>query len=79
MTETAQKIMSLFTKYGKTKPGMVLAASELSSTSNDWGHQHFERLKDAMDELRNEGYVIITPSKGLELTEKGYDFLFNEQ
>ncbi len=78
MTDTSQKIMDIFTKHDKTKPGMVVTSSELSSTAKSWGQHHFEHLKDAMEELRSVGYVIITPSKGLELTEEGYNYLFKD-
>jgi Mn-dependent DtxR family transcriptional regulator len=35
-------------------------------------------MDNAYNELRKEGYVIMTPSKGLELTENGLNYLFNE-
>ncbi len=78
MTDTAEKIMELFKKHDKVKTGMVLAHTELSLSSSDWEPVDFARLDDAMKELSNEGYVIITPSKGLELTDKGYDYLIEE-
>ncbi|HXX58197.1 MAG TPA: hypothetical protein VEI96_09380 [Thermodesulfovibrionales bacterium] len=78
MTDTSQKILDLFTKQDKTKPGMVVISSEITSAAKKWGHNHFERLQEAMEELRNESYVVITPSHSLELTEKGYNYLFKD-
>ncbi len=75
MTETAQKIMELFKHDDKAKPGMVLPLAQLHSQASDWGPHHYAKLEEAMRELRSEGYVVITPSKNLELTEEGYDFL----
>ncbi len=78
MTKTAAKIMELFKKHDKVKTGMVLTSSELSFSSSDWEPSDFAGMDGAFKELSNEGYVIITPSKGLELTEKGLNYLFNE-
>lgn len=78
MTDTAQKIMELFKRHDRTKAGMVLTFSQLSFNAKDWGRAHFAKLKEAMEELRYEGYVIITPPNGLELTEKGYNHIVNE-
>lgn len=78
MTETAQKIMELFRGQDKVKTGMVLSHSQLSFRAKDWGQTHVARLNEASEELHREGLVIITPSQGLELTDKGYFYLFNE-
>ncbi len=78
MTDTAKKVMELFARHDKAEPGMVITSSELSSNAKKWGKGHFKRLHEAMEELRNEGHVTITASHGLELTEEGYNFLFNE-
>jgi len=78
MTKTAEKVMALFQKHDKVQPGTVLTSSEVSSGSQDWGPSDFAGLDGAFRELGNEGLVIITPSKGLELTEKGLAFLLNE-
>jgi hypothetical protein len=78
MTETAQKIMELFTKQGKVKTGMVLSHAQMSVNAREWGRDHLEKIDDASVELSSEGYVIITPTRGIELTDKGYFYLFNE-
>ena len=78
MTKTAEKIMELFKRHDKVKAGMVLTSSELSFSSSDWEPSDLGGMDDAYNELHNEGYVIITPSKGLELTENGLNYLFNE-
>lgn len=78
ITDTAQKIMELFTRHGKTGPGMVIPSYDLTSNAKKWGQNHFKKLRDAMEELTQEGHVIITPSGGLELAEEGYNYLFNE-
>ncbi len=78
MSKTAVKIMELFRKHEKVKAGMVLTSSELSLSSSNWEPSDFAGMDGALNELRNEGYVIITPSKGLELTENGLNYLFNE-
>lgn len=78
MTDTAQKIMELFKRHDKTKAGMVLTFSQLSLNAKDWGQDYFEKLNEAMEELGKEGYAIITPPNGLELTEKGYNYIVNE-
>lgn len=78
MTKTAERVMALFQKHNKVQPGTVLTSSEVSSGSQDWGPSDFAGLDVAFRELTNEGLVIITPSKGLELTEKGLAFLLNE-
>ncbi len=57
---------------------MVIPSYELASYAKKWGKNHFIKLRDAMEELRSEGHVIITPSGGLELTEEGYNYLFSE-
>lgn len=79
MTETALKIMELFGKHDKVKAGMVLTVSGLSHEARKWGPQHSSNLEAAMEELRDEGYVIITSPHGLELTEMGYSYLFSEE
>jgi hypothetical protein len=76
MTDTAQKIMELFAKHDKVKAGMVLTFPELSHKAKEWGPQHSEGFEEAMAELRDEGYVLITAPHGLELTEKGFSYLF---
>ncbi len=78
MTGTSDKIMELFRRHPKVKAGMVLTSSELNFSSSEWGPTDFAGMDPAFRELSNEGYVIVTPSKGLELTEKGFDYLFNE-
>lgn len=78
MTGTSEKIMELFKKHAKVKTGMVLTSSELSFSSSNWEPSDFAEMDEAFKELSTEGYVIITPSKGLELTEKGLNYLFNE-
>jgi hypothetical protein len=78
MTDTAQKVMELFARHGKTEPGMVIPSYELTSNAKKWGKKHLEKLPDAMEELKNEGHVIITPSRGLELTEEGYNYLLGD-
>lgn len=79
MTETARKIMGLFAKHDKVKTGMVLTLSELTREAGKWGPQHSAGLEKAMEELRGEGYVIITAPHGLELTESGFSYLFDGQ
>ncbi len=78
MTDTAQKIMELFEKHPLVKTGMVLTISELSQKAREWGPQYSTGLDSAMQELHNEGYVIITTPHGLELTERGFSYLFAE-
>ena len=78
MTGTSEKIMELFRSHDKVKAGMVLTSSELSFSSSSWEPSDFAGMDEALKELSSEGYVIITPSKGLELTEKGLNLLFNE-
>jgi hypothetical protein len=78
MTETAQKIMELFTKQSKVKTGMVLSHAQLSLNAREWGQDHLGKIDHASEELSREGYVIITPVRGIELTDKGYFYLFNE-
>lgn len=76
MTDTALKIMDLFRKHARVEPGMVLTFPELSHKARAWGPQHFKKLEAAMEELRDEGHVIITTPHGLELTESGFAYLF---
>jgi hypothetical protein len=78
MTKAAEKIMELFKKHDKVETGMVLTSAELSFSTSDWEPSDFSALDNALKELRNEGYVIITPSRGLELTERGVNYLFEE-
>lgn len=78
MTKIAEKVMALFQKHEKVQAGTVLTFSEVSSGSKDWGPSDFVGLDGAFRELSYEGLVIITSSKGLELTEKGLAFLLNE-
>ncbi len=78
MTATSGKIMELFRGHGKLEVGMVLTSSDLSLGSSGWEPSDFAGLNEAFRELSNEGFVIITPSKGLELTEKGLNYLFRE-
>ena len=78
MSDTAEKIMELFRKHDKVKTGLVLTATELSFKSSDWEPSDFSRLDSALEELSSAGYIIVTPSLGLELTDKGYSFLFDE-
>jgi hypothetical protein len=78
MTKTSEKIMELFKKHDKLKAGMVLTSTELSLSSSGWEPSDFAEMNQAFKELSNEGYVIITPSRGLELTEEGLNYLFNE-
>lgn len=77
MTGTAEKIMQLFRRHDKVKTGTVLTSAELSLMTRDWEPSDFAKLDEAIKELSREGYVIITPSKGLELTDEGYDYLFS--
>jgi len=63
MTDTAQKIMAYFEGHAMVKSGMVISFSELSCHAKSWGQQHADRLRSAIEELRDEGYVIITPLK----------------
>lgn len=78
MTGTAQKIMGYFEAQAMVKSGMVISFSELSCHAKSWGPQHADNLRSAMEELRDEGYMIITPTNSLELTDRGYFYLFNE-
>jgi hypothetical protein len=78
MTETARKIMGHFVKHGKIEPGSVLTVSELLRTAVEWGKSHSENLDSAMEELRDEGFVIITSPHGLELTARGVSYLLGE-
>ena len=78
MTDTAQKIMEYFEGHAMVKSGMVISFSELSCHAKSWGQQHADRLRSAIEELRDEGYVIITPTESVELTDRGYLYLFNE-
>ena len=78
MTTTAEKIMALFRMHHDVKTGMVLTSSELSFHSGGWEPSDFAGMEDALRELKDEGYVIITPSKGLELTEEGLHYLLSE-
>ncbi len=78
MTDTAQKIMELFKKHALVETGMVLTVSELSHEARKWGPQHSASLTSAMEELQDEGYAIITTPHGLELTERGFSYLFAE-
>ncbi|MGE5893124.1 MAG: hypothetical protein ACM34I_03620 [bacterium] len=78
MTDTAQKIMLLFQKHAKVEPGMVLTFTEMSCRAKEWGPHHSASLEAAMEELRDEGYALITTPHGLELTESGYSYLFKE-
>jgi len=78
MTRTPEKIMELFRRHNKVKAGMVLTSAEFSPGSPGWEPSDFAVLDDAFRELRDEGLVIITPSRGLELTEKGLSYLLNE-
>ncbi|MGD1074961.1 MAG: hypothetical protein ABR903_02605 [Thermodesulfovibrionales bacterium] len=75
MTNTALRIMQLFQRDNKMKAGMVIPFSRLSFCAKEWDQNHLVKLKEAMEELRAEGYIIITPSDGLELTEEGYNYL----
>ena len=75
MTSTAEKIMELFQRDRKMKAGMVIPFSQISVSGKQWGESHVTKLDGAMEELRDEGYIIITPSRGLELTEEGYNLL----
>ncbi len=78
MTDTAQRIMELFEKHAHVKTGMVLTISELSHEARKWGPPHSAGLNAAMEELQDEGYAIITTPHGLELTERGFSYLFAE-
>lgn len=78
MKDTAEKIMQLFRRHGKVKAGMVLTSTEFSFSSSAWEPTDFAQLEEAVKELIKEGYVILTPSRGLELTEEGYNYLLNE-
>ena len=77
MTKTAEKIMDLFKRHDKMQAGMVLTSSEISFSASGWDPSDFAEMDNAYNELLNEGYVIITPSRGLELTENGLNHLFN--
>jgi hypothetical protein len=76
MTKTAEKIMELFKRHDKMQAGMVLTSSEISVSARGWEPSDLAGMDDGFHELRNEGYVIITPSRGLELTENGLNYLF---
>ncbi len=78
MTDTADRIMELFEKHPHAKTGMVLTISELSREARKWGPEHSSGLDAAMKELQDEGYAIITTPHGLELTERGFSYLFAE-
>jgi hypothetical protein len=78
MTDTAQRIMGLFLAHGIIEPGAVLIISELRRKAADWGMPHPASLEAAMEELKAEGYVIITAPHGLELTERGVSYLLQE-
>jgi hypothetical protein len=75
MTDTAQRIMGLFLAHGAIEPGAVLIISELRRRAADWGALHSASLEAAMEELKTEGYVIITAPHGLELTARGVSYL----
>jgi hypothetical protein len=75
VTHTAQKIMELFQRDHKMKAGMVIPFPQLSFSAKEWGQNYLAELKEAMEELRDEGHIVITPSDGLELTEEGYNYL----
>jgi hypothetical protein len=78
MTENAGNIMELFRAHEKVKTGYVLPHTELVKYAKKLGETGAEDLKKASAELAGEGYVIITPPGGLELTDKGYFYLFGE-
>ncbi len=78
MRRTSEKIMALFQKHQKVKAGTVLTSTEFSPGSPGWEPADFAEMDEAFKELSDEGFVIITPSKGLELTEKGLSYLLNE-
>ena len=78
MTKTAEKIMALFRAHHDVKTGMVLTSSELSFHSGGWEPSDLAGIDNSLRELKDEGYVIITPSKGLELTEQGLQYLLSE-
>ncbi|MBI5101399.1 MAG: hypothetical protein HZB33_06145 [Nitrospirae bacterium] len=76
MTDTALKVMDLFREHARVEAGMVLTFPELSDKARAWGPRHLQRLEASMEELRDEGYVIITTPHGVELTELGFEYLF---
>ena len=78
MTETAQNIMKLFIDRRGIEPGSVLIISELRRKAAEWGTQHATGLEAAMEELKAEGYVIITHPHGLELTSRGVSYLLED-
>ena len=78
MTDTAQKIMGLFLTHGVIEPGAVLIISELRRRATEWGAPHPAHLETAMQELKAEGYVIITAPHGIELTARGVSYLLEE-
>lgn len=79
MTDTAQKIIELFREHDKVKAGMVLTLTGLSYKARDWGPEHTARIEKAMKELQDEGYALVTTPHGLELTERGFSYLFPER
>ncbi len=78
MRRTSEKIMALFERHHKIETGMVLPSTEFSPGSSGWEPDDFAEMDGAFKELSDEGLVIITPSKGLELTEKGVSYLLSE-
>ena len=78
MTRTAEKILALFRTHHDVKTGMVLTFSELSFHSGGWEPSDFAGMNDAIGDLKDKGYVIITSSRGLELTEEGLNYLLSE-
>jgi hypothetical protein len=66
----------LFNRHGKAEVGKVVPFAELSYHANEWGPRYAEGLEAAMKELRDEGYAIITVPHGLELTERGFSYLY---
>lgn len=78
MTDTAEKIIGLFRKIGEIKPGMVLSVNELVCDTGNWDLPDLAGLDEAKEELRDGGYVIVTPAEGMELTERGYRYLLGE-
>lgn len=78
MTDTAKKIMDLFRSHDKVKTGMVLPAFEISFDRYGLGPSDIARLDEAIEELKSEGFILVTPQKGLELTEGGFNYLFGD-
>jgi hypothetical protein len=70
--------MELFRKHRTVEPGMVLTISVLKRNATDWGPEHIASLEAAMKDLQAEGYAIITTPHGLELTERGVSYLYND-